>query len=469
MSATKAAAQPDLGTDPSTDPSTHPVTGPAAEPAPGAGTDLEAGQSGQSALPVVEPGYGAAWTERYGGALMNTFGTPQRVLVRGEGAYVWDADGNRYLDLLAGIAVNALGHAHPLIVQAVTTQLTTLGHISNFFASAPQIVLAERLVDLLGHANGTDARVYFCNSGAEANEAAFKAARRTGRSKMVSTEGSFHGRTMGALALTGKPAIREPFEPLPGEVTFVPYGDVAALEAAVDDDTAAFIVEPIQGEKGVLPAPPGYLKAAREITAAHGALLIIDEVQTGIGRTGEWFGHSTAGVVPDLVTLAKGLGGGMPIGACVGLGRAATLLTPGQHGSTYAGNPVACAAGLAVLHAIERDALLENVTEVGAHLRAGITGLGHPAVAGVRGAGLLLAIMLTGPYAADVARHALAAGFIVNAPAPDAIRLAPPLILTTAQADEFLAALPALLDASMDAAAPAPATSDADSDSDKDA
>ncbi|MEY9860225.1 acetylornithine/N-succinyldiaminopimelate aminotransferase [Catenulispora sp. GAS73] len=409
---------------------------------------------GESGLPVVEPGYGQAWTERYSGALMNTFGTPQKVLVRGEGVYVWDADGRRYLDLLAGIAVNALGHAHPLIVQAVTTQLTTLGHISNFFASAPQIVLAERLVELLGHANDTDARVFFCNSGAEANEAAFKAARRTGRTKMISTEGSFHGRTMGALALTGKAAIREPFEPLPGEVSFVTYGDVAALEAAIDDETAAFIVEPIQGEKGVITAAPGYLEAAREITARHGALLILDEVQTGIGRTGKWFGHSGTGVVPDLVTLAKGLGGGLPIGACVGLGRAATLLGPGQHGSTYAGNPVSCAAGLAVLHAIERDDLLANVRTVGAHLTAGINALNHPAVAGVRGEGLLLAIMLTGPYSADVAKAALDAGFIINAPAPDAIRLAPPLILTTAQADEFLAALPALLDTALAAATP---------------
>ena len=403
----------------------------------------------EDGLPVVEPGYSQAWTERYSGALMNTFGTPQRVLVRGEGAYVWDADGRRYLDLLAGIAVNALGHAHPLIVQAVTTQLTTLGHISNFFASAPQIVLAERLVELLGHTDGTDAadvRVYFCNSGAEANEAAFKVARRTGRTKMVSTEGSFHGRTMGALALTGKAAIREPFEPLPGDVTFVPYGDVAALEAAIDDQTAAFIVEPIQGEKGVIPAPPGYLKAAREITAKHGALLILDEIQTGIGRTGAWFAHSGTGVVPDVVTLAKGLGGGMPIGACIGIGQAAALLGPGQHGSTYAGNPVACAAGLAVLHAIERDDILANVRSIGERLSTGITEIGHPAVAGVRGEGLLLAIMLTGPYAADVTKAALEAGFIINAPAPDAIRLAPPLILTAAQADEFLTALPALLD-----------------------
>jgi acetylornithine/N-succinyldiaminopimelate aminotransferase len=419
-------------------------------------TRADLAQVSDETLPVVEPGYGEAWTERYAGALMNTFGTPQKVLVRGEGVYVWDADGRRYLDLLAGIAVNALGHAHPLIVQAVTTQLTTLGHISNFFASAPQIVLAERLVELLGYADDTDVRVYFCNSGAEANEAAFKVARRTGRTKMVSTEGSFHGRTMGALALTGKAAIREPFEPLPGDVTFVPYGDVAALEAAIDDETAAFIVEPVQGEKGVVPAPPGYLKAAREITARHGTLLILDEIQTGIGRTGKWFAHSGTGVIPDVITLAKGLGGGMPIGACIGIGAAATLLGPGQHGSTYAGNPVACAAGLAVLHAIERDDLLANVRTVGAHLTAGINALNHPAVAGVRGEGLLLAIMLTGPYAADVVKAALEAGFIINAPAPDAVRLAPPLILTTAQADEFLAVLPALLDAVVDDAAATP-------------
>jgi acetylornithine/N-succinyldiaminopimelate aminotransferase len=406
------------------------------------------------ALPVVELANGDAWAVRYSHALMNTFGPPKRVLVRGEGVYVWDADGRRYLDLLGGIAVNSLGHAHPLIVQAVTSQLTTLGHISNFFASAPQIVLAERLADLLG--GGPDGlrevRVFFCNSGTEANEAAFKASRRTGRTKVISAEGSFHGRTMGALALTGQPSKRAAFEPLPGGVEFVPYGDIAALEAAVDDDTAAVFLEPLLGEAGVVPAPPGYLVAAREITSRHGALLVLDEIQTGIGRTGEWFAHVETGVVPDIVTLAKGLGGGLPIGACIGIGRAAELLGPGEHGTTFGGNPVACAAGLAVLHAIERDDLLAHVRAVGAHIADSVMALKHPAVAGVRGKGLLLAIELTVPGAVAFAEAALDAGFIVNAPVADAIRLAPPLILTEAQADEFLAELPAFLDAAADTA-----------------
>jgi acetylornithine/N-succinyldiaminopimelate aminotransferase len=265
---------------------------------------------------------GQEWIERYQGALMNTFGTPQRVLVRGEGPYVWDVDGNRYLDLLGGIAVNALGHAHPAVVDAVTTQLTTLGHVSNFFTSIPQIELAEKLLELIG----ADGRVFFTNSGTEANEAAFKATRRTGRTTVVAAEGSFHGRTMGALALTSKEAYRAPFEPLPGDVRWVPYGDVDALEAAVDDTVAAVLLEPIQGEAGVIVPPADYLPSARRLTSEHGALLWIDEVQTGIGRTGEWFAHSRSEVTPDLVTVAKGLGGGIPIGACIALGDAATLL-----------------------------------------------------------------------------------------------------------------------------------------------
>lgn len=390
----------------------------------------------------------AAWTARYGQALMNTFGAPQRVLVRGEGCYVWDADGRRYLDLLGGLAVNSLGHAHPLLVSAVTAQLATLGHVSNFFASAPQIALAERLLDLLGATgSGLAGRVFFTNSGAEANEAAFKIARRTGRPNVVAAEGGFHGRTMGALALTGKAAIREPFEPLPGGVTFVPYGDAEALEAAVDGDTAAVFLEPVLGEGGVVPAPAGYLAAAREITERAGALLVIDEIQTGIGRCGDWFAHTVEGIVPDVVTVAKGLGGGFPIGACIGLGRAADLLGPGAHGTTFGGNPVAAAAGLAVLHAVERDGLLDNVRTVGAHIRAEVLALGHPLVKGVRGRGLLLGIELAAPIAAEVLGEALGAGFIVNAVTPDTIRLAPPLVLDIAQADEFLAALPAVLDA----------------------
>ncbi len=398
------------------------------------------------ALPLVEPGAGAGaeWTQRYSHAVMNTFGPPKRVLVRGEGCYVWDADGNRYLDLLAGIAVNALGHAHPLVVQAVTSQLTTLGHVSNFFATAPQIALAERLVDLLSM--GPSGRVFFTNSGTEANEAAFKIARKTGRPTIVAAEGSFHGRTMGALALTGQPGKQDGFGPMPGGVRFVPYGDTAALAAAVDEQTAAVFLEPIQGEAGVVPAPDGYLAAARAITSAHGALLVLDEVQTGIGRTGDWFAHTSSGIAPDVVTLAKGLGGGLPIGACVAGGRAADLLAPGSHGTTFGGNPVACAAALAVLFAIERDDLLANVRMVGAALRDGVSALNHPAVAEVRGSGLLLAIVLTEPVAATVAANALEAGFIVNNATPNVLRLAPPLILRVDDAASFVAALPSILD-----------------------
>ena len=399
------------------------------------------------ALPVTE-GTGDAWLQRYSTSVMQTFGTPQRVLVRGEGCHVWDADGNKYLDLLGGIATNVLGHAHPLLVAAVTAQLTTLGHVSNFFASAPQVVLAERLLDVSRAPQGS--AVFFANSGTEANEAAFKMARRTGRTKIVSTLGAFHGRTMGALALTAKESYRAPFEPLPGGVEFVPYGDVGALGRAVDGATAAVFLEPLQGENGVVPAPDGYLAAARRITAEHGALLVLDEVQTGIARTGHWFAHQNPrheGVVPDVMTLAKGLGGGIPIGAVVAFGPAnAALLGAGQHGSTFGGNPVASAAGLAVLHAVERDGLLANADAVGRHLRDAVTALGHPLVEGVRGEGLLLGIALTQPLGAHVAAAALARGFIVNSARPDTIRLAPPLVLTTAQADTFVAALPDILD-----------------------
>jgi len=285
----------------------------------------------------------AAWTERYGHALMDTFGPPQRVLVRGDGAYVWDADGVRYLDLLAGIAVNALGHAHPTLTAAISAQLGTLGHVSNFFATPTQIALAERLLQLAGADEGS--RVFLTNSGTEANEAVVKMARRTGRPRILALEGAFHGRTMGALALTHKAAYREPFEPLPGGVEFVPFGDVDALEAALDEDVAALVVEPIQGEAGVRPLPPGYLARARELTAACGALLVLDEVQTGMGRTGAWFAHQHphlgGGITPDAVTLAKGLGGGFPVGAVIAFGeRAATLLGRGQHGTTFGGrNP----------------------------------------------------------------------------------------------------------------------------------
>ena len=376
--------------------------------------------------------------KRYAGSLMNTFGKPKLVLTRGEGAYVWDTDDKKYLDLLAGIAVNALGHGHPALVRAVTEQLTTLGHVSNFFATEPQIALAERLLGLLG----ADGRVFFANSGTEANEAAFKLTRRTGRTHIVATEGSFHGRTMGALALTSKAAYREPFEPLPGNVTFVPYGDADALADAVTDDTAAFIVEPIQGEAGVIFPPADYLQRARDITIEHRTLLWIDEVQTGMGRTGAWFAHTASGVTPDVVTVAKGLAGGIPIGACIAVGDFGALLQPGNHGTTFGGNPVSAAASLAVIDTIERDGLLEQARSVGAALR---DGLAHESVSEVRGAGLLIGLDLRSVDAAKVATAALEHGYIVNDPAPDRIRLAPPLILTHEQAADFVRAWPKIL------------------------
>jgi acetylornithine/N-succinyldiaminopimelate aminotransferase len=385
---------------------------------------------------------GEALQQRYAGALMNTFGPPQLVLARGEGCHVWDVDGRRYLDLLAGIAVNSLGHAHPALVTAVTDQLRTLGHVSNFFATEPQITLAERLLALVGAPPG-GGRVFFTNSGTEANEAAFKLTRRTGRTHLVAMEGSFHGRTTGALALTSKAAYREPFEPLPGEVTFVPYGDAGALAAAVHDRTAAVVVEPIQGEAGVLLPPDGFLAAARRITAEHGALLWLDEVQSGMGRTGSWLASSDAGADPDVVTLAKGLAGGIPVGAMVALGESSTLLGPGNHGSTFGGNPVAAAAALAVIDTIERDGLLDNAVKVGELLRAGVA---DPRVTEVRGRGLLVGLDLDADVAAEVAAAAQRHGVILNACTPRRIRLAPPLVLTADQAEEFLALWPRILD-----------------------
>jgi acetylornithine aminotransferase len=383
-------------------------------------------------------------TARYQGALMNTFGTPKLILTRGAGAHVWDEDGNEYVDLLGGIAVNALGHGHPALVAAVTEQLQTLGHISNFFASGPQIDLAERMLALLGH----EGKVFFTNSGTEANEAAFKLTRRTGRTHLVAMTGSFHGRTMGALALTSKEAYRAPFEPLPGEVTFVEYGDADALAAAVTDATAAIVLEPIQGEAGVVVPPAGFLAAARAIADEHGALLWFDEVQTGIGRTGAWFAHTASGVVPDIVTVAKGLGGGFPIGACIGVGAAGDLLQPGNHGTTFGGNPPACAAGLAVIDTIEREGLLEHVTVLGQKLRDGLAA--DPRVTEVTGEGLLIGVVTT-VDTAKIAAAALARGFILNNATSDRLRLAPPLVLTEGDAAAFLAAWPAILDAAQEA------------------
>lgn len=398
---------------------------------------------------VARPG-GTEMIERYRAAVMNTFGDPQRVLVRGEGSNVWDADGNKYLDLLGGIAVNALGHGHPALLKAVNEQLQTLGHISNFFASAPQIELAERLLKLLDGAAGEagdwaqTGRVFFTNSGSEANETALKATRMTGRKVLVAAEGSFHGRTMGALALTSKEAYRAPFEPLPGDVSWVPYGDEAALAAAIDETVAAVVLEPIQGEAGVVVPPTGYLAAARRLTNEQGALLWLDEVQTGIGRTGEWFAHGSAGVIPDIVTLAKGLGGGIPIGACIARGRAATLLGPGNHGSTFGGNPVATAAALSVLDVIEADDLLAAATNRGDQLARGLETSPH--VLDVTGTGLLRGIVLREPRAAAVQLAALDAGLILNAPTPDRLRLAPPLVIDEEQTAAAVATLKTVLD-----------------------
>jgi len=383
--------------------------------------------------------------QRWEQALANNYGTPKVALVSGAGAVVFDEAGKSYLDMLGGIAVNALGHAHPAVIEAVTAQIGKLGHISNFFVAEPTVALAELLLALTGRPG----RVLFGNSGAEANEAAFKLSRLTGRSKIIACEQAFHGRTMGALALTGEPSKRDPFMPLPGNVIHVPYGDVAALNAVVDGDTAMVIIEPIMGEAGVVPAPPGYLAAARALTDKHGALLALDEVQTGVGRTGHWFAHQAEGVAPDVITLAKGLGGGLPIGAMVAFsdgafaahhpGGAAAMFQPGQHGTTFGGNPVACAAALAVLRTIAADGLLDHVKRVGERLRRGLAEL--PGVKDVRGAGLLLGVVLHEPVANDVAQALLEAGFLVNAAQPDVIRLAPPLILTAAQADSFLSAM----------------------------
>ncbi|MFD3699431.1 acetylornithine transaminase [Streptomyces sp. NPDC058646] len=382
--------------------------------------------------------------DRWRAVMMDTYGTPPLALARGEGSTVWDESGREYTDFTGGIAVNTLGHAHPAVVEAVQGQIARLGHVSNLFVSEPPVALAERLLGLLGRPG----RVFFANSGAEAAEAAFKIARRTGRPRLVAAEGGFHGRTMGALALTGQPAKRDPFLPLPGEVTHVPFGDVEALRGAVTDRTAAVFLEPVQGEAGVIPAPEGYLRAAREITRATGTLLVLDEVQTGIGRTGHWFAHQAEpGVDPDVVTLAKGLGGGLPIGAAVAFGPAADLLTPGQHGTTFGGSPIACAAGLAVLEAVEAEGLLAHVVRVGERLRSGIEGLKHPLVREVRGAGLLLGVVLAEPVAARVQRAAQDAGFLVNAAGPSTVRLAPALTVTEDQADALVAALPAVLDA----------------------
>ena len=395
------------------------------------------------------------WLGRYAASLLPVFGVPQTVLAHGQGCYVVDVDGKRYLDLLAGIAVNTLGHGHPALVDAIAAQAGALVHVSNFFTTAAQVELAEALLRIADAPPGS--AVFFANSGTEAVEAAVKLARRTGRGTVIAAEGAFHGRSTGALALTWKAAYREPFEPLMGRVVHVPFDDEAALRAAVaavGDDLAAVVLEPVQGEGGVIPSSAAYLRLARELTTAAGALLILDEIQSGMGRTGRWFAYQSRGLVPDAITLAKGLAGGVPIGALVTFGPAVTgLLTAGQHGSTFGGNPLAAVAGLAVIRTIEEDGLLEHATAMGEHLASAVVALGHPLIAGIRGEGLLRAIALTEPVAPQVMSLAREAGFIVNAVAPDALRLAPPLVIRPHELDTFVAALPGLLDAATAATA----------------
>ncbi|WP_154095901.1 acetylornithine transaminase [Microbacterium testaceum] len=381
----------------------------------------------------------APWQEDAGRDLVRSFGDRMALFVRGEGAYIWDGDGTKYLDFLAGIAVNALGHAHPVFVEAITAQASTLSHVSNYFATPPQLAMAARLKRLAG--TGESGRVYFGNSGAEANEAALKLARLHGRgtdrTRILTLKGGFHGRTMGALALTGKPALQADFLPMVPGVEHID-ATIEALEAAMDERVAAFLVEPIQGEAGVVELPEGYLQAARELTARHGALLIIDEIQTGAGRTGAWFGFQHAGIVPDAITVAKGIGGGFPIGALITFGAASDLFFPGTHGSTFGGNALGTAVGGAVLQEIESAGLVENAARRETQLREGIAALGSPLVAGVRGRGLLLGIALSSPVAKAVVAAAQQHGLIVNAANDDTIRIAPPLTIGDAEVAEFL-------------------------------
>ncbi|WP_033106898.1 acetylornithine transaminase [Microbacterium profundi] len=377
------------------------------------------------------------WQEDAARDLVLNAGERFALLTRGEGSYFWDDQGKRHLDFLGGIAVTSLGHAHPVFVDAISKQAATLAHVSNYFATPPQLELAARLKRLAGA--GIDGRVYFSNSGAEANEAAFKLARLHGgaeRPRIIALENAFHGRTMGSLAMTAKAAMRAPFEPMPGGVEHIP-ATIEALEAALDDRVAAVFVEPIQGEAGVVELPEGYLAAARSLTLRHGALLIVDEIQTGAGRTGSWFGFNHEGITPDAITLAKGIGGGFPIGALVTFGAASSLFTPGSHGSTFGGNPLGTAVANAVLGEIESAGLVENAAARGAQLRTVIEGIGSPLVSGVRGRGLLIGVVLTAPVAGKVVTAAQKRGLIVNAANPDTVRIAPALNIGDAEIEEF--------------------------------
>jgi acetylornithine aminotransferase len=388
-----------------------------------------------------------ALQKRFEAALMPNYGLPPVAIAVGRGSRVWDADGKEYLDLIAGIAVSALGHGHPAIVSAVSSQVAKFAHTSNLFLHEPEVQLAEKLLGLLG----ADGRVFLANSGTEANEAAIKLVLRkqesatSSRNVLVAADHGFHGRSLGSLAITGKESIRGPFAPFGLTVRWVPYGDAGALRDAVRDDVAGVFLEPTQGEGGVVPAPEGYLRAARDAATKAGAAFVLDEIQSGIGRTGDWFACQAEGVLPDVITLAKGLGGGLPIGACIGIGEYGTAFAAGDHGSTFGGNPVSCAAALAVIATIESQDILANVAKVGGRLADGIAAIGDPLLAGVRGSGLWLGVTLTSEAATAVTTAARERGFLVNAVQPDVVRVAPPLILTEAETEEFLAALPEIL------------------------
>ena len=370
---------------------------------------------------------------RWKTSVQNNYGTPSIALVKGSGIVVTDADGKKYLDFLGGIATNILGHAHPSVVKAVTKQIATLSHVSNFYAHPNAVELAEKLTSMTGDKG---AKVFFCQSGAEANEAALKLSRRTGRSKVVAAQGAFHGRTMGALSLTGQPSKREPFLPLVKGVKHVPYGDIDAMRKAVTRKTAMVIIEPIMGEAGVIVPPSDYLLQLRALCDVKGALLVIDAVQTGMGRTGDWFGYEYSGITPDVITLAKGLGGGLPLGAMIALGSAANLFEPGDHGSTFGGNPVTTAAALSAIKFIEAKKILKKIEKQGVHVIQELALI--PCVKAVRGAGLLIGIELENLKAADVANDLRDAGVLVNAANATTIRLAPALIVTDAQIAKFL-------------------------------
>lgn len=398
------------------------------------------------------------WLARWDNAVMTTYGTPPIVIDRGEKSTVWDVDGNKYLDLLSGIAVTSVGHANSAVAKAVADQVSTLIHTSNLYGHKRTIELSERLKGIVeSYPNtGDNTKVFYCQGGATANEAAIKLARRNAakvlgqetagsKVKLISTNKGFHGRTSGSLTLTGKPEKRDQFLPLLGGVVYVDFNDIEQLEAAMDDDVAAIFLEPIQGEGGVNVATDEYLQKARELATKHNALMIHDEVQTGIGRTGEWYYGLSRGVVPDVISSAKGLGGGMPIGASIALGETADLFEPGDHATTYGGNPVTSAAALAVLDEIENEKILENVKIVGQHFKDQVKALNHPAIVEVRGEGLLIAVELREPVAAEAHKIAMTKGFLINAVTPTALRIAPPLVITAEELDTFVAALPEIL------------------------